>query len=87
MKNKVCLWGDKIRIKRLRQGNLYTGGRCTTACAAVNQLFNLMSFYCEDQHEENGITSGHVGPQVPSGLIFKVFDQKLTKFVVVVRFV
>ena len=34
---------NKLKQKQeLRQGNLYTGGRCTTNCAVVNQLFDKL---------------------------------------------
>ena len=36
-----------------------------------------MPFWCQEQHENIGTTSGQVGPQVPSGLIYK----DLTNFV------
>ena len=32
----------KFLKQDLIQGNLYIGGRCTTACAVVNQLFNKL---------------------------------------------
>ena len=33
----------------------------------------LMPFYSRERHQNRGITSSQIGPEEPSGLIYKVF--------------
>ena len=40
--NKTKLKQKQELRQELREGNLYTGGRCTTNCAVVNQLFDTL---------------------------------------------
>ena len=47
----------------------------------ITQLTNfLIPFWRQEQHKNNGTTSGQIGPQVPSGLIFTKFGQKFVMF-------
>ena len=42
---------------------------------------NVYKKYSQSQDKDNGTTPGQIGPQVPSGLIFKVLDTFQQKFV------
>ena len=47
----------------------------------------LMIFWCQRQDKKNGTTFGQIGPRVPSGLIYKVFNTSQQNLLLVRSFV